>query len=179
MAKSVRYSAAFQLLPFLTVGPRISNGRNRHSRWYRKIPNVSAAFDIVWLLWFEGSAMFGTFPTVGSYRSYLQFQVLGSSHLWIGLLSPSRSWAAPEMFAFGRFLVTAALWHGARSAPHTEPDCDEPVSATSSALLQRGNSGVSRGRLQRMEKFGDLGSSKCSLWWKIESLSSIGGFSSR
>ena len=74
-----------------------------------------------------------------------QFQVLGSSHLWIGLLSPSRSWAAPEMFAFGRFLVTAALWHGARSAPHTEPDCDEPVSATSSALLQRGNSDFSLG----------------------------------
>eukprot|EP00435_Cladocopium_sp_Y103_P038241 s209_g10.t1 len=41
------------------------------------------------------------------------------------------------MFAFGRFLVTAALCHGAYAlAPHTEPECDEPVSATSSALLQ-------------------------------------------
>ena len=82
--------------------------------------------------------MFGTFRTFG----HLQFQVLGSS-VDRPTFPPSRSRAAaPEMFAFGRFLVTAALWHGARSAPHTEPDCDEPVSATSSALLQWGHSGA-------------------------------------
>ena len=81
----------------------------------------------------------GAYTAVGTYDA-------GEMVRLVGALSQETGTPVPDLlFAFGRFLVTAALWHGARSAPYTEPDCDEPVSATSSALLQWGVSDFSSG----------------------------------
>ena len=72
------------------------------------------------------------------YRQWFEYLCVADSWLILhlkGRPGSSPSGFLPEMLAFGHLLLlTVALWPYGRA----EPECDEPVSATSSALLQQG-----------------------------------------
>lgn len=78
------------------------------------------------------------FRVCACYRQWFEYRCAADSWLILylkGRPGSSPSGFVPEMLAFGHLLLlTVALWPYGRA----EPECDEPVSATSSALLQQG-----------------------------------------